>query len=160
MALLLAALLHPAAASADGTSLFPGVSCVGQTIPVAVSPGAATTAVLTGELCATPAELVPGAPVHLALPGATYNHAYWNWPTDGYLHSYARALALAGWPVLALDRLGSGGSTRLLSTQQMLNVDAFTVHQVIHDLIDRLARLFRRPGTEVLASSTSRGGRG
>jgi pimeloyl-ACP methyl ester carboxylesterase len=127
---------HPlATASAAGpTTLYPDVTCTDQAIPVALSAGAVAAAVLTGELCTTSSERKDGAPIQALLAGATYSHVYWDWPSDGYVHSYARTVAELGWAVLALDRLGSGGSTRLPSAAQTMDADAFTVHEVIHDL--------------------------
>jgi pimeloyl-ACP methyl ester carboxylesterase len=134
IALLAAA--HPltTASATAPTTLYPGVTCTAQNIPVALSDGAPATAALAGELCTTLAERQIGAPIQVLVPGATYSGAYWDWPSDNYAHSYARAVAELGWAALALDRLGTGGSTRLASTSATLDADAFTVHEVIRDL--------------------------
>src|SRR5882724_11713677 len=47
-------------------------------IPVALAVGQPESYSVSGELCATPAELAVGGTVQLLIHGATYNHSYWN----------------------------------------------------------------------------------
>jgi pimeloyl-ACP methyl ester carboxylesterase len=57
-----------------------------------------------------PHEPVPGAPVLFCVPGMSYGKEYWDLPLDGY--SFARAAAVAGHIVVAIDNLGTGASCR------------------------------------------------
>ncbi|MEZ4866286.1 MAG: alpha/beta hydrolase [Caldilineaceae bacterium] len=51
--------------------------------------------------------------VQVLLAGATYNHSYWDAPViNGVDYSYARYMAGQCYSVLALDRLGTGASSR------------------------------------------------
>ena len=51
--------------------------------------------------------------VQVLLSGATYNHTYWDAPAvNGVDYSYARFMAGQCYSVLALDRLGTGASSR------------------------------------------------
>src|SRR5215467_4290628 len=88
-ALLAAA--HPlaTASATEPSTLYPGVTCASQNIPVALSDGAPPAAVLAGELCTTPAERESGARIQVLVPGASYTGAYWDWPSDDFTHSYA-----------------------------------------------------------------------
>jgi pimeloyl-ACP methyl ester carboxylesterase len=89
-----------------------------------------------GELCATRPELANGETVQLLLHGATYNHSYWDFGTiDGVSYSYARDLAAAGFPTFALDQIGSGRSSRPLSTAISLQSAAYVAHEVVQNLL-------------------------
>lgn len=94
---------------------------------------------IVGELCATQDELIAGQTIQLLLNGDTYSHIYWGFPpvasapTPTY-YSYAKNLAANGYPSFVIDRLGSGASSRPLSTDVTLQADASTVHQVIQGL--------------------------
>ena len=50
-------------------------------------------------------------PLQVLVHGATYNHAYWDFPTvNGEDYSYARYMAARHYAVLAIDLPGAGGS--------------------------------------------------
>jgi pimeloyl-ACP methyl ester carboxylesterase len=74
--------------------------------------------VAAGRLAATfhPAEepASPGVrPVLVAIPGGTYTRRYFDLTVDGHPgYSFARHAAARGFPVLAVDVLGTGDSTR------------------------------------------------
>jgi pimeloyl-ACP methyl ester carboxylesterase len=67
--------------------------------------------------------------VQVLVPGATYDHLYWDFPISGY--SYQRYAQARGQATFALDRLNTGGSSRLPSALVTVQADASTVHQVI-----------------------------
>jgi pimeloyl-ACP methyl ester carboxylesterase len=112
-----------------------GVRCHAYTLRVGLAAGQPRTSSLWGELCATRRELTGRATIQLLVPGATYNHRYWDFGTvDGVRYSYARDVAAAGIPTFDFDRIGTGRSSHPLSTQLTNVVDAYTIHQVVQVL--------------------------
>jgi hypothetical protein len=97
-------------------------------------PGQAGTYEITGTLC-EPAGPAPST-VQVLVPGATYAGSYWNFPAAGY--SYQRYAAGQGQVTFSLDRLNTGGSSRLASLLVTVQVDADVLHQVITDLASGL----------------------
>jgi pimeloyl-ACP methyl ester carboxylesterase len=89
-------------------------------------------AAIYGELC-VPAGQRPSA-VQLLVHGATYTHTYWDWPLDPQLYSYVNYALAAGYATLAVDRLGTGLSTRPSSGQDTLSAGAGALHDVITHL--------------------------
>ncbi len=84
-------------------------ACSSVRIPVTLAEGDAPRATIAGTLC-RPARS-PRA-VQLLVHGSTYDRRYWAWPGHGGTYSYAGAMQRAGYATLAIDRLGSGASTR------------------------------------------------
>ncbi|TQM78249.1 alpha/beta hydrolase family protein [Saccharothrix saharensis] len=118
VALLLAS-LTPAPASA-------AASCREVDAPVTVL---GRTEVVHGTLC-VPA---PGATtVQLLVPGSTYNSSYWDFP-DGR-HSFRAAQNAAGIATFAVDRLGTGRSSKPLAVTLTAFVQADALHQVVRGL--------------------------
>ena len=104
-------------------------------LPVALSPGQPATSTVSGELCSTAAERHDGRTVQLLIPGATYDHRYWDFGTvDGIRYSYARDVAARGYPAFALDMPGTGDSSTPPSTQITIDAAAFVIHQVVSSL--------------------------
>jgi len=62
-----------------------------------------------------------GRTVQVLVPGYTYDHNYWDFPHRPDEHSYVRAAVDAGYVTLALDRLGTGASSR--PPARMLTLD-------------------------------------
>lgn len=89
----------------------------------------ATRHTVHGQLC-TPAG--GASAVHLLIPGATYNRHYWDFP-DGR-HSFRAAQNRAGFATLAVDRLGSGGSSRPPAVALTAFAQASALHQVVRGL--------------------------
>jgi hypothetical protein len=144
-AALVAALASPALAAPDGPSGGPagtgpgGVRCRDYTLPVALAAGQPRAYSLWGELCATRRELTGRATVQLLIPGATYNHRYWDFGTvDGVRYSYARDVAAGGIPTFDIDRIGTGRSSHPLSTLITATADTYTVHQAVQALLHGL----------------------
>lgn len=73
--------------------------------------------------------------VQVLLAGATYNHTYWDAPAvNGVDYSYARFMAGQCYSVLALDRLGTGASSRPVGTFITKGTEADAVAQVLSSL--------------------------
>ncbi|ONI85107.1 alpha/beta hydrolase [Saccharothrix sp. ALI-22-I] len=85
--------------------------------------------VVHGSLC-TPA--AGAATVQVLIPGATYNSSYWDFP-DGK-HSFRAAQNAAGFATFAVDRLGTGGSSRPPAVTLTAFVQADAMHQVVQGL--------------------------
>lgn len=73
-----------------------------------------------------------GRPLHVALHGGNYNHAYWDIPSfNGRSYSYAQFMAGEQHAVLALDLLGTGESGKpdadFITFQDM----GSSIHQVL-----------------------------
>lgn len=123
--LLLPLILAPAAApAAAGARQRQAVK-----ISVPLGPGVPAGQWIAAEYCT-----VPGphpAAIDVLVPGSTYDHSYWDWPQNPALYSYTDKTLLAGRAVLALDRLGTGGSSALPSTQVTDSADVAALHQAI-----------------------------
>ena len=132
LALGLVTLMSPGSARAAGG----GVRCtIYGHLPVALDAGQKAAYDVSGELCATPAELRNGETVQLLVHGATYNRRYWNFGTvDETTYSYARDVARAGFPTFAFDEVGSGASAHPPSTEITIQVAAYVEHQVVAEL--------------------------
>lgn len=111
----------PAAASA--------VSCAGIDLPVSVPTPRET---VHGQLC-MPAGRAPTA-VQLLVHGGPYNRVYWDFPYQPEHYSYQRDMAGHGYATFAVDRLGTGRSTKPLSVTLLDSVEAASIHQVIGHL--------------------------
>lgn len=99
------------------------------TIPVALTVGGAAEHAVHAELF-TPDGPLP-ATVQLLVPGFTYDHRYWTVP--GAYH-YAAAMVRAGYAVLALDRIGTGASSRPPAREVTAASNTAVLHQVVQAL--------------------------
>ncbi len=133
----------PSTASAQANSESESSAAVEQSvacsyrgsIAVALAPQQAASAMVGGELCATPAELRSGATVQLLIHGATYNHQYWDFgKIDGVEYSYARDVAAHGFPTFALDEIGAGSSSHPPSDEVTVQAAAYVAHQIVQGL--------------------------
>ncbi|WP_218026760.1 alpha/beta hydrolase [Nocardia inohanensis] len=109
----------PAVASAEP-------DCRDIDIPVTVA-GAAHT--VYGRLC-NPAG-GPSAALQVLVHGATYDHFYWDLPGFDGRYSYVRRASEAGYSTLAIDRIGSGRSSRPPATEVTALSNAEVLHQVV-----------------------------
>jgi pimeloyl-ACP methyl ester carboxylesterase len=107
----------------------PALSCSVHTLPVRIAdPGPASQS-MWGQLCYR-GNHEPGT-VQLLVPGATYNHLYWNFPYgDGY-YSYVDAATAAGYATFDVDRIGEGSSSHPPSTELDLTAGAVALHDAI-----------------------------
>ena len=102
------------------------------TIPVALADGGELEWEVHAELFvpAGPTAKIPPT-VQLLVPGFTYDHRYWTVP--GPYH-YAAAMLRAGYAVLALDRIGTGGSSRPPAREVTADSNTAVLHQVVQAL--------------------------
>ena len=137
-----AALLVPAAvlgggAAAASTTSPPALrDCNPVNIPVALAPGGPVSYQIYGEYC-LPYGQQPST-IDIMVPGATYDHLYWDWPVNPSLYSFTDKTLAAGRAVLTIDRIGTGNSldeigtdTPLSSSQVTFAADVYTLHQMI-----------------------------
>jgi pimeloyl-ACP methyl ester carboxylesterase len=115
-----------AAAQASGP---PILNCSVHTLQVRIAdPGPADQS-MWGQLCYR-GNHEPAA-VQLLVPGATYNHLYWNFPyADGY-YSYVDAATAAGYATFDVDRIGEGSSSHPPSAELDLAAGAVALHDAI-----------------------------
>nr|WP_245373519.1 alpha/beta fold hydrolase [Crossiella equi] len=112
------------------------VSCTVLDLPVTgpgllpLLPGLPAT--IQGQLC-LPQGTTPPV-VQLLVHGGTYNRAYWDLPYQPDRYSYQRDMAKAGFATFAVDRLGTGKSSKPLSIPMLLDAEADSLHQVITHL--------------------------
>jgi pimeloyl-ACP methyl ester carboxylesterase len=96
-----------------------------------------TLGTMYGKLCA-PA----GAnTVQVLIPGGTYNSSYWDIGFDPDSRSYREAMNNAGYATLAVDRLGTGRSSKPLSVLVTATAQAQAVHEVIRTLRPRFSKV-------------------
>ncbi|WCB95284.1 hypothetical protein DSM104299_04027 [Baekduia alba] len=111
-------------------SAAPG-SCRDVVVPVsAPAPGAS----LHGRLCQPAGR--PARTVQLLVSGATYNNGYWDTPAEDGRLSYVTRAVSAGYATFAVDRLGTGASSRPDSSAVSLANGAADLHDVIAKLRD------------------------
>ncbi len=120
--------LLPAPARAATTT------CEDLNVPVTV---ALLPQTMHGRLC-TP----PGATtVVVLIPGGTYNASYWDIGYTPQTRSFRLAMNNAGVATLALDRLGTGASSKPLSALLSATVQATAAHQVIQSVRPRFPKV-------------------
>jgi pimeloyl-ACP methyl ester carboxylesterase len=110
------------------------VTCEQLRVPVTVF---GTPQSVFGTLC-TPAG---ASTVQVLIPGGTYNSSYWDISYEPETRSYRQAMNRAGIATLAVDRLGTGRSTRPLSALVTASTQAHAVHQVIKEVRPRFAKV-------------------
>ncbi len=113
----------PAAATDGGVG-----ACTTVSIPVALTQGGPANQTVSAEYC-TPGGRATGIDVLAA--GATYSHIYWDFPVDAGTYNFTDKLLTAGQAVLAFDKIGTGSSSRPLSTEVTFSSDVYVLHQMI-----------------------------
>jgi pimeloyl-ACP methyl ester carboxylesterase len=110
-------------------STLPALNCSAHTLQVAITDPGPADATMWGQLCYRgPQE--PGT-VQVLVPGATYNHLYWNFPYgDGY-YSYVDAATAAGYATFDADPIGQGSSSHPPSADVTLTAEAVALHDAI-----------------------------
>ncbi|GAB2866549.1 alpha/beta hydrolase [Lentzea nigeriaca] len=78
--------------------------------------------------------------VQVLVPGGTYTSEYWDIPLDSGSRSVRRAMNNGGIATMAVDRIGTGKSSRPLS----LLVDVTTQAEAVHHVIASLRRRFEK----------------
>ncbi len=110
------------------------VTCSDVTVPVTVLLLPQT---MHGRLCAPANATV----VEVLIPGGTYNASYWDIGYTPELRSFRLAMNNAGIATLALDRLGTGSSSKPLSTLVTASVQAAAAHQAIQTMRSRFSKV-------------------
>jgi pimeloyl-ACP methyl ester carboxylesterase len=126
-----------------------GERCEDVNVPVTL-PNRPHPVAIRGTLCG-PA----GRGVQVLLAGGTYGRAYWDLPYRPEIYSYVRALSVAGWATLNLDRLGIGASDDPPASEVTLDVHAEVVHQVVQAA--RAGRIGGRAFKQVFTVGNSMG---
>src|ERR1700736_4009061 len=129
---LVAALLamSPAGPGMASTGQSGAGSCREYEVPVTLA-GLLGPYQIAGVLC-LPSGGAPST-VQVLIPGATYDHSYWDFPMPGY--SYALYAQAHGQATFAMDRFNTGDSSRLPSALVTVEMDSNVVHQVIAALV-------------------------
>ncbi|MGW5053619.1 alpha/beta hydrolase [Actinokineospora sp. NPDC004072] len=126
------ALLAAAVCLTPGTAGAAQITCEDVAVPVRVG---GTMQSVHGRLC------VPdgATTLQVLVPGGTYNGAYWDIGHEPEIRSYRLAMNRAGIATVAIDRLGSGRSSKPLSALLTVRSQAVALHAVIQKLRPRFA---------------------
>jgi alpha-beta hydrolase superfamily lysophospholipase len=131
------ALANPGRATPATTSGQAGpltLNCSVHILPVAIAdPGPADQS-MWGELCYRGS--IEPATVQLLVPGATYNHLYWDFPYGNGYYSYVDAATAAGYATFDVDRIGTGNSSHPPSADVTLTAGAVALHDAVTALRD------------------------
>jgi pimeloyl-ACP methyl ester carboxylesterase len=92
---------------------------------------------LYGRLCVPPRATT----LQVLVPGGTYNGVYWDIGYDPETLSYRRAMNEARFATVAVDRLGSGRSSRPASVLVDVSAQAAAVHAMIQSLRPRFDKV-------------------
>jgi pimeloyl-ACP methyl ester carboxylesterase len=82
----------------------------------------------------------PARGVQIFVPGATYDHRYFDLRTSRGVVSQARQAAREGWVAIALDRVGTGGSSKPPAASVTTAVHVASIDQ----FVDRIDRIYKR----------------
>jgi pimeloyl-ACP methyl ester carboxylesterase len=116
----------PAAAHA---ATLPPLTCSAHTLPVAISDPGPADETLWGQLCYRGQQ--EPATVQVLIPGATYNHLYWDFPYGNGYYSYVDAATAAGYATFDIDPIGQGNSSHPPSADVTLTAEAVALHDAI-----------------------------
>lgn len=125
--LVLGSFAVPASASAATT-------CEDLRVPVSLL-GLPQT--MYGKLCSPPGATT----VQVLIPGGTYNSSYWDIAYTPETRSYRKVMNDAGIATLAVDRLGTGRSSKPLSTLVTATAQASAAHEVIRAVRPRFEKV-------------------
>lgn len=124
----------PVSASADYSNYHLPGFCARVTVPVSLGAGKPHDQTLSATYC-QPFKWAQGThQVDVLTAGATYTTSYWNWPVNPALYSYVGKTLDAGRATVAYDRLGTGQSSRPVSTDLTLDAEAYVLHTIVQTL--------------------------
>lgn len=103
--------------------------CDTRTVPVKVGLSSWT---VSGTYC-RPATGAPDS-AFVLVPGASYTREYWDFQYQPETYSFSRALVRRGYATFAIDRIGTGRSSKPLSLLVTSSAQASAIHQVISRL--------------------------
>lgn len=114
-----------AAAHASGLAT---LTCSDHTLQVRIADPGPADQTMWGQLCYRGSQ---PRTVQVLVPGASYNHLYWNFPYgDGY-YSYVDAVTAVGYATFDVDRIGTGNSSHPPSAELDLNAGAVALHDAV-----------------------------
>lgn len=129
---------------ATGTLLAPppasaATSCQDVSYPVRVglTPLVPSLETMAGRLCVP----TSATTIQVLIPGGTYDRSYWDVTYEPSTRSFTQAQNKSGIATLALDRLGTGKSSKPLSALVTASTQASAVHQVIQTLKPRFTKV-------------------
>lgn len=117
-------------ASTASTQAAPARNCQEVQVPVALAPPLPKTQRLAGQLC-VPQVWQEGRTIDVLVAGASYDRNYWDFGYNNSQYSYVNKTLNEGRATFAFDRLGTGKSTRPLSTVFTATNSAYTIHEAI-----------------------------
>jgi pimeloyl-ACP methyl ester carboxylesterase len=123
-AVFLAPVANTAANAATGDA-----TCSAVEVPVSLAEGLPRNQRIAGQLCRPAGS--EGRPLQLLVHGFSYDRHYWDLPGFNGKYSYVKTMNDAGYPTLAIDRLGSGQSSYPLSVTVTLISNVVALHQVV-----------------------------
>jgi pimeloyl-ACP methyl ester carboxylesterase len=106
----------------------PALNCSVHVLPVSIASSGPADQTLWGQLCYRGAE---PATVQVLVPGATYNHLYWNFPYGNGYYSYVDAATAVGYATFDVDRVGTGNSSHPPSGDLDLYAGAVALHDAV-----------------------------
>ncbi len=132
--ILLAAGLFLSVAPVSGASetTTPAIDCTKTTTPVSLTENGPVQYQVSGELCRPAGS--DSSLVQVLLPGATYNHNYWDLPYQPENYSYVQHMNEAGHTTFNIDRIGTGASSHPLSALVSVPSNAVVVHHLVQKL--------------------------
>ena len=104
-------------------------TCVQETLPVALAPDQSAIYHIVGWLCWS--GTLQTRTVQVLVSGGSYDHTYWDFPTQPDQYSYLRYAANAGYAVFNFDRIGQGHSDHPLAELVTVQSNAYVIHQII-----------------------------
>lgn len=114
----------PASAGGSASS-----GCAQVSFPVALAAGQPADQRIAGTLCLPRGALT--STLQLLVPGGTYGQRYWFLSGDSRHESYVGTMTGAGYATLAIDRLGSGGSSVPGSDRYTPETQEFVLYQLV-----------------------------
>lgn len=122
--------LPAASAQADTFSL----KCAAHTVSVRITDPGPADQTLWGELCYRGS--AEPSTVQILVAGASYTHAYWDFPVGNGYYSYVQAATAAGYATFDVDRIGIGNSSHPASSSVGVTAAAVSLHDGITALRD------------------------
>jgi pimeloyl-ACP methyl ester carboxylesterase len=130
---ILTVVLPSPPAQAEGTD--PSwATCSGQTVTVTVSATDPTPYHVAGRLCTTQDSARGRKTVELFVSGITYDHNYFNAPSQPNTYSYVYAATSRGYSTFNIDRLGVGLSDHPPSSKLTVQSHAYVLAQIVQKL--------------------------
>lgn len=131
---IIAASLASATQASAGSYSRPGFCIPIMNAPVAMAQGQPFNQKISVTYC-QPHKWAKGAhQVDVLTAGAGYTGSYWDWPQNPSLYSYVNKTLGQGRAAVTYDRVGSGASSKPLSTDVTLASDAYVLHQIVQVL--------------------------